>query len=297
MNVDFLPILHGAAEDPTGWLNSNWTLDPGVVLATLVLGAGYLYLTSARFTGRNAKSRLAVSTGQKVSWLLGCFVFFVALGPPIDSWSDEYLASAHMSQHMLLIFAVVPLWLYGIPAWMLRPLERNAVTNRVGYALTRAVPALAISNAIVAFWHVPGVYSRALESEPVHILQHGAILVAAILAWWPVLGPLPAWPRLSEPLQCLYLFLYSLPGGLIGAAITFASVPLYDFYAESERIFGISLAMDQQLAGLLMWVGGSTIYLLWITVIFLRWGGREDRAEYASRPQGGTIGKSQVLPR
>ncbi|CAN5771147.1 cytochrome c oxidase assembly factor CtaG [soil metagenome] len=291
-----LPVLHGADGIPTGWLHSHWMIDPTVVLAAFALAAGYV-LSTGTFNARRADAAdRVVSTRQRVSFLLGCLVFLVALGPPIDDWSDNFLLSAHMAQHMLLMFVAAPLWLYGIPAWLLQPLAENRITNAIGYAVTRPVIALVVSNAMVIVWHVPAVYNRALLSEPVHVMQHGVFLFAAVVAWWPVLGPLPAWPKVSEPLQCLYLFLYSLPGSLVGAVITYASVPMYDFYAQAPRIFGISLEMDQELAGLIMWVGGSAIYFLWITIIFLRWGAREDEAEYGSRQSGSTVGASRVLP-
>lgn len=272
-------------------------IDPTVVLVAFVLGAGYVLYTGTFNARREDVAERSVSSRQRVAFLIGCLVFLVALGPPLDDWSDEFLLSAHMAQHMLLMFVVAPLWLYGTPPWLLQPLAENRITNALGYAITRPVAALLVSNAVLIFWHVPGVYNRALISEPVHVVQHGVFIVAALLAWWPVLGPLAAWPGLSEPLKCLYLFLYSLPGGLVGAAIAFAAVPMYDFYAESPRIFGIGLDMDQELAGLMMWVGGSSIYFLWITSIFLRWGAREDEAEYASRSIAGTIDTSQVVPR
>jgi cytochrome c oxidase assembly factor CtaG len=55
-----------------------------------------------------------------------------------------------------------------------------------------------------------------------------------------------------------------------------------------ERIFGIDLETDQQLAGLMMWVGGSMIYLLWITVIFLTWASREEAADREPRRASAT---------
>lgn len=296
MTLNPLPVLHGADGFPTGWLHSNWMIDPTVVLAAFALAAGYVLYTGTFNARRPDAADRAVSGRQRVAFLLGCLVFLIALGPPLDDWSDEYLLSAHMTQHMLLMFVAAPLWLYGIPAWLLRPLANNRITNAAGYAITRPVAALVLSSAMVIFWHVPVVYNKALLSEPVHIVQHGMFLLAAVIAWWPVLGPLPSWPKLSDPLQCLYLFLYSLPGGLVGAAIVFAEVPMYDFYAGSPRIFGISLSMDQQLAGLMMWVGGSSLYFLWITAIFLRWGAREDEAEYASHSTASTIDTSRVLP-
>ena len=57
----------------------------------------------------------------------------------------------------------------------------------------------------------------------------------------------------------------------------------YPYYDNVPRIFGIDLEMDQQLAGLMMWVGGSMIYLLWITVIFLTWASREEAADREPR--------------
>ena len=38
-----------------------------------------------------------------------------------------------------------------------------------------------------------------------------------------------------------------------------------------------------QVPGLMMWVGGSMIYLLWITVIFLTWASREEAADREQR--------------
>ena len=297
MTLNNLPILHGADGYPTGWLNSSWMVDPTVVLAAFAMASGYVLYTGTFNARRPDASERPVGSKQRLAFLLGCLVFLVALGPPLDDWSDKYLLTAHMAQHMLLIFVVAPLWLYGIPGWMLQPLTNNSITNTAGCALTRPVAALIASNALIIFWHVPGVYDRALMWEPVHVVQHGAFLMAALIGWWPVLGSLPAWPKLSEPLQCLYLFLYSLPAGLVGAFITFAAAPMYGFYADSPRIFGLSLEMDQQLAGLMMWVGGSSIYFLWVTIIFLGWGAREDAAEYASRKPAGAIGVKHIASR
>ena len=49
--------------------------------------------------------------------------------------------------------------------------------------------------------------------------------------------------------------------------------------STGEGIFGIDLATDQQVAGLLMWVVVSSIYLLLITVTFFSWASREEKAE------------------
>ena len=181
-----------------------------------------------------------------------------------------------MVQHLLLILLAAPLLLYGTPAWLLEPLTRNRVTNTIGYWLTRPLVAYALANAVFILWHVPLFYDAALLSQPVHVLEHATLIGTALLAWWPVLGPLAQWPRLPLPLHSIYYFAMTLPGGVVGAFITFAAPGLYAPYDTARRIFGIDLATDQQAAGLLMWVAVSAIYLLLLTVSFFRWVSRDE---------------------
>jgi cytochrome c oxidase assembly factor CtaG len=69
----------------------------------------------------------------------------------------------------------------------------------------------------------------------------------------------------------------------VGALITFADPGLYAPYDTARRIFGIDLATDQQVAGLLMWVAVSAIYLLLITFSFFRWAAREEESSTSDR--------------
>jgi putative membrane protein len=299
------PLLHAGGVDPTGWLWSDWNVEPTITIGLLVLVAGYLFLTrtdattaptasgetappeESRGTGLDRAPRTATS-GQKASFIAGAAVLFVALGPPLDDWSDHYLLLAHMVQHLLLIMLAAPLLLRGTPAWVLEPLTRNRVTNTIGYWLTRPVIAYAVANAVFVLWHVPMFYEMALRSQPVHVFEHVTMLATALLAWWPTLGPLPQWPRLALPLHSLYYFAMTLPGTAVGAFITFADPGLYAPYDTAQRIFGIDLATDQQAAGLLMWVALGTIYLLLITVSFFRWVSREEAADREATTQTGT---------
>lgn len=277
------PLLHAGGVDPTGWLWSDWNVEPTIAIGLLAFVAGYLYLT------RGTDASRSVTRAQKTAFILGALTLFIALGPPLDDWSDHYLLLAHMVQHLLLILLAAPLLLYGTPAWLLEPLTRNRVTNAVGYWLTRPVVAYTIANAVFVLWHVPLLYESALRSQPVHVFEHVTMLATALLAWWPTLGPLPQWPRLALPLHSLYYFAMTLPSAAVGAFITFANPGLYAPYDTARRIFGIDLATDQQAAGLLMWVAVSAIYLLLITYSFFRWASREEAADAeasaAARPQ------------
>jgi putative membrane protein len=282
------PLLHAGGVDPTGWLWSDWNIEPTIAIGLLALLTGYLFLT--RDTSANPAR---ITTGrQKASFIAGLVTLFVALGPPLDDWSDHYLLLAHMVQHLLLILLASPLLLVGIPAWMLEPLTRNRFTNALGYWLTRPVIAYAIANLVVILWHIPVFYDAALRSQPVHVLEHATFVATGLLAWWPIAGPLPQWPRLPLSMQSLYFFAMTLPGSLVGAFITFAEPGLYSPYDTARRIFNIDLATDQQAAGLLMWVVVGAIYLGLITVTFFRWVNREEQDEQQARE----IAARQISP-
>lgn len=285
MNGTIIPLLHatGQASAPTGWLHSAWRLEPTVVLGVFALIAAYLWVTRPRNGDAAGQPREPVSGGQRAAFLMGALVVLIALSPPLDDWADWYLLSAHMTQHLLLTFAAVPLLMLGMPGWLVRQLLSPRPLHRSLYALTRPVMAFAVSSVLVVGWHLPIAYDAALHLEAVHILQHLSFMLAALLAWWPVIGPMPDWPQLAPPVKCLYLFAESLPGAATGAFITMAATGLYSPYSDSPRLWGISLATDQQVAGLLMWVFTGMLYLAVITGIFLRWASREDAKEGTTR--------------
>ena len=279
------PLLHAGEADPTGWLHSDWSVQPTVALGVFGIVVAYLAWTGPLNRRRPGAEARPVSGGQVAAFLAGSGVLLVALGPPLDDWADHYLLTAHMVQHLLLTVVVPPLWLLATPGWVLEPLRRWRIVDRLGFWLTRPVVALALPAFVFALWHVPVLYEAALRSEPIHVVEHQAFLVLGLLAWWPVLGPLPAWPRLTPPQQCLYLVAQTFPGGLVGSIITLAEPGLYAPYDTVRRIFGLGLDTDQELAGLLMWVGTSTVYLGLITVIFFRWAAGEEAKDRAARRQ------------
>ena len=278
------PLLHAGGVDPTGWLWSDWNIEPTIAIGLLALVTGYLFLT-----------RTSSFSLQKASFIAGAVVLFVALGPPLDDWSDHYLLLAHMVQHLLLIMLAAPLLLYGTPAWVLEPLTRNRITNTIGYWLTRPVIAYTVANAVFVLWHVPMFYEMALRSQPVHVFEHATMLGTALLAWWPTWARCrsgPSGPAAAQPL----LLRHDPAGHRGGAFITFADPGLYAPYDTAQRIFGIDLATDQQAAGLLMWVALGTIYLLLITFSFFRWVSREEAADQEAAAQTGATVTTASVP-
>ncbi|HEY6415222.1 MAG TPA: cytochrome c oxidase assembly protein, partial [Acidimicrobiales bacterium] len=125
---------------PEGFDWTSWQADPGVVTGLVVLGTAYAGATLWRQrldpAARLQPRRIAAFAGALL-------VLLVALTGPIHDLSDYYLFSAHMVQHMLLVFAMPPLLLYGTPGWMLRPLLRDPKLLQLGRLLTRPAGAFA----------------------------------------------------------------------------------------------------------------------------------------------------------
>jgi putative membrane protein len=173
---------------------------------------------------------------------------------------------------MLLVFAMPPLLLYGVPGWMVRPLLRDARLLRLGRVLTRPGGAFATFNVVLVAWHLPPLYNLAMEQHPVHIVEHLMIMAASVVLWWPMLSPLDELPRAPYPVQMLYLFVVGLPMVMVAIFISMADGLLYPYYAASPRIWEqLTPQADQHLGGLIMWIPGGMIFLAALSVVFFRW--------------------------
>jgi len=274
-----LPLLHVDDSDPTGWLHSDWNPEISTFIGVGVLVALYIVWTGSK--NRTAKGRQIhpVTRGQRWAFGGACAALLVALNPPLEDWAEHYLLVMHMVQHLILIFVVAPLLILGTPGWLLRKIVSRRPLSSAGFALTRPAAAILLSNLVMVAWHIPAMYDAALTGLPIHILQHLTFLITAVLAWWPVMGRMEEWPSLAPLSACVYLFLVGIPSGIVGAFITFAAPGLYTVYPDAPRIWGLDLATDQSLAGLLMWVVTPLFYLLALSIVFFRWSAREDVAE------------------
>ena len=218
----------------------------------------------------------SVEPRQVATFTLGILVVFFSLLSPLHVLSDSYLFSAHMFQHVLLTLVAPPLLLLGTPDWLIRPLLRPNAMFRVARLVTHPVAAFAAFNLVFSMWHVPGLYNLSVTNHGIHIGEHILFIAAAVLMWWPLTSNMPELPRLSYPIGMVYLFLLSIAQLIVFAPITFARQPIYQWYVEAPRIWGISPVVDQQLGAILMKIGSGAIFIILIIVLFFHWYGREE---------------------
>lgn len=255
-------------------LKVGWTWYPSVVI-------GFSILTILYAIG--IKRGKPTPLMQQIAFHLGTLSGLIALVSPLDKLGDEYLFSAHMVQHLLLMFVTAPLWLIGTRGWMIDRIIPKGLTKLVKW-FTGPVSAFATFVVVLWFWHIPTFYEMAQEIEGIHILEHLTFIGAALIGWWPIAGSETSLiPKPEPPIRMLYLFLLAIPCTTLAAILTFSHTPLYLFYVIAPHPFGLDPLQDQHLGGLLMWVPTHMFLLLALAVTFLKWfanSNQESEQEY-----------------
>ena len=260
-------LLHPAANIAL----TEFTVHPSTVIGLAGLGALYHWRAQQGDRGEPPTRVSTPTNGQRATFFGGLVLIFLSLNGWLHDLSDYYLFSAHMVQHLLLTLIAPPLLIMGTPGWMLRPALAWRVVGPLSRWVTSAPRCFLIFNGVLAVWHLPPVYGLAMAHHNVHIVQHLCFMLAATLMWWPILSPLPELPRLSYPVQMLYLFLLSIPMSLIAICIGYADHILYPAYSSAPRIWGITPMQEQFIGALIMWVPGGMFFFVIISVVFFKW--------------------------
>ena len=206
-------------------LAAAWEWDPSVVAGCI--GLAVAYLASVRWR----PPRRGLYT------LAGILVLFLTLEGPLDALGDDYLFSAHMAEHLVLILVVPPLLLLGLPGAPLRRLLRHRPAAVLERVLSTPLVAWMLCVVTLWVWHLPVLYDLTLADERVHIFEHLTFLVTATIFWWPLLTPLKE--RRMAPFPAIfYLYSAALANTVLGIILTFAPAGLYPAYLHPVDALG-----------------------------------------------------------
>ncbi len=259
---------------------SAWTLEPSLLIP---LGISVvIYLWGARNAWRRAGRERGITRHRWLSFAGALLALILALVSPLDALS-EALFSAHMIQHLVLMLVAAPLLvlsdfplalLWALPRpWariLSRRLNRACALHRIWQAISGPAPAWLWFTTALWGWHAPALYEAALRSEAIHVVEHLAYLLTAMLFWWVLFrhnGPRELHYGMAIP----YLFTTALQSGILGALMTFTSQPWYAYYAPFVATWGLTAMQDQQLAGLIMWLPGGVVFTLLTIGYFAAW--------------------------
>jgi putative membrane protein len=259
-----------AAADP-------WRFVPHPEVWVLVVGLAALYAYAARTIGPKVvpAGTPAVTARQRRCFVLGIVLLWLAADWPVHDIGEEHLYFVHMIQHTLLTLVVPPLMLLATPEWLARLVVGRGRVAAVVQRFARPVPAGLAFNALALLSHWQVTVNNASSNGLFHYATHTALVATAVLFWIPVCGPFPEL-RISQPAQMVYLFIASIVPTVPGAWLTFAEGAVYSVYDIPERLWGLSVTSDQQIAGLVMKLGAGSYLWVLIAVIFFHWSSRHE---------------------
>lgn len=280
--LSFVPAAaaaHPGHPPAPGHLWTAWSAEPLVLLGIATAAGAYAW--GIRALWRRAGRGRGIRRWEAAAFAGGLLALIVALVSPLDALGGA-LFSAHMVQHLTLILLAAPLLVLGradraflwiFPREARRRIGRwwlgSQVVRPAWRVLTLPLVVWLLHAAALWIWHVASLYEAALRNDTVHSLEHASFIGTALLFWWVVLAG--GHRRLDYGLAVMFVFTTMMHSGVLGALITFSSTAWYPGHTEGVALWGLTLLEDQQLAGLVMWIPASIVYLLTAAGLFVAW--------------------------
>jgi len=228
-----------------------WSWNPEALLLVPAMTAAYF---------------LALRRTPAASWRIACWFAAMALLlavtiTPIETISLNYLLSVHLIQNVVLAEWAPLLVALAIPP---------ALAERA----PRVPPLLALAVWTVNYgvWHLPWVYDGALRHPHSLLhLEHALYFLTGLILWWPVVHG-----ALSAGAKAAYVFAAFLLASPIGLMMALVPEPIYDFYVDAPRLWGLSPILDQQIAGVSMAAAEAVVFFAAFAFFFVRFFAEQD---------------------
>ena len=208
----------------------------------------------------------------------------ICLFSPLHLLSSHYLFSAHMTVHVLLLLVIGPLLVLSLPQ------KESKLSSFFSFLKQHPVAGWLTGLGAMWFWHVPLVFNAAMaEAHQSHfsiiaLLETASLVLAGVLFAAPVLHPDKTY-RIDALSGVVYLFTACIGCSLLGLLITFAPGGTYHHFLSrhdgvglNQIILGAGLtqAIDQQAAGLIMWVPCCLLYVTGALYLLVQWFGQKE---------------------
>jgi len=266
---------------PEPW---SFTFEPAFVVLALATSA--LYFGDVRRTPANERPALL----RQALFLTGLGLCAIPLNSPLETLSAHFMLTFHLLQNAMVADWGPPLLILG-----LSPGQRERIGRWGGRPLARVTePRVAIVLWLLAWYgvHLPFFYDWALRHGWPLNLEHAILLSAGLVFWWPLLEV----PRRLDALGVAgYLGIAVVASPWLSLAYIWSSHAFYGFYEAAPRLWGISAVKDQNVAGILMNVEQTLVFLVALAWALLRVLDEEEEAQrlvdagrYRASPPGQT---------
>jgi putative membrane protein len=254
----------------------HWHNEP-FLTGGLIL-AGWLYaILAGPLRVRLAPGR-PYPAGRAALFFTALVLFYLAVGSPLDQVGERFLLSAHMVQHLLILYPVPLLMLLGLPDWMVDPLLARPGLRGPLRILLHPWTCGLVSVFVISIWHMPLLYEWTLQDKLVHVAEHLLFLGASLLYWWPLASPSAVFPAPGYGPRMLYIIGTEVGMIPVSAYVVFSHDILYPTYEYAPRLIaGLNPADDQRLAGIIMKVAGMGVSFAALAICFFKWSKASER--------------------
>ena len=142
----------------------HWHTEPLLLITLISFGwvyavcvGPYRHLFAPAHTPYPAKKAFLFFSGLGITYL--------TVGSPLDQIGESFLFSAHMVQHMLLIYTLPPLFIMGTPQWLIDKALSWQPLHWIGQRCFNPAVAGFVFTFSYTVWHIPGLYELALQNK------------------------------------------------------------------------------------------------------------------------------------
>jgi putative membrane protein len=240
---------------PGSW-NPAWEEVAALVVVAIYYGA--------------AVPRYGIPTLRRRAFDGALLIALVAVVSPLATLALHYFLWAHLLQNVALAE-----WAPALAVLGLSPAAAAVLARRpVFAALTHPLVALPLWLAAYGIWHIPALYDAALEHRLLLDLEHASYVATGFLLWWPVFQAAPR--ALRSGAKAAYLFAAFVLASPLGLVLALLPTPVYDFYEQAPRLWGIGPLTDQQIGGVIMAVSEGILFFALFAYFFVRFMAEED---------------------
>jgi len=248
----------------------HWHTEPALLIGILTIVWIYFVLVGPY------RDRIDPSAGwpKREVWffVLAVLSFYGAVGSPLDALGENFLFSAHMVQHNILMYITAPLTLLALPLWLVDGLFRQfPKLERICAFVFHPLVAGFSFTFVFCIWHFPVLYEAALHDKFWHMVEHLTMYLTSVQMFWVVMGPSARVGRSPWGVQILYVFLLMVAQIPLFGILTFSPEVLYPTYELAPRVTFLDPQSDQVLGGLLMKVANMIISLWLMGRAFVLW--------------------------
>ncbi len=263
---------------------NHWHNEPLLIGGILAIAWSY-----SLAIGPFRKPQYLFPKREAIYFASSVITFYLAVGSPLDALGENFLFSAHMLQHNILMYITPLLMLLGLPKWLVDDAfaKHHWLKQSIKF-LAHPIVAGVSFTLVFSLWHIPFLYEWALHNKVVHMIEHLTMFVTSLQFWWCIVGPSKLVPPLHYGAQIIFVFLLMVGQTPLFAFLSFSTDVFYPTYAYAPRVINLSPIQDQVLGGVAMKLANLIVSISIIGVAFYKWN------EESKQPDGARNSKIGV---